>query len=60
MQKANYTEYNSHQELEEARAHQASKSTYTERFYLLMKLIKVSSMIRNATIISSPKLPDVG
>lgn len=55
---ANYKIYNSSQELEDARVLQASQTTYTERFYTLMRLIKVSAMIRNAKIISSPILPE--
>ena len=56
MQKANFKTYNSLEELENARALEASKLTYTERFYVLMRLIKTSSMIRNAKIIISPKM----
>jgi hypothetical protein len=48
--------YNSKEELENARAVQASLTTYTERFYMLMKLIKVSTMIKKATIISNPTI----
>lgn len=44
--------------MEQARNLQASSTTYTERFYTLMRLIKVSAMIKNATIISSPVLPE--
>ena len=58
MQKANVTSYNSKEELELARALEASKTSYTERFYTLMKLIKVSQMINNAKIISSPSFND--
>lgn len=58
MQKANFKTYSNMLEMENDRALQASKTTYTERFYTLMRLIKVSAMIRNAKIISSPVLPE--
>ncbi len=56
MQKANCKSYNSFEELENARALEDSKLSYTERFYILMRLIKISSMIRNAKIIKSPEM----
>jgi len=56
--RANFQTYNSNKELAEARAREAAASTYTERFHTLMRLIKVSAMIKNATIISSPSLPE--
>lgn len=56
---AKYEAYNCSQELEDARVLQASQATCTERFYTLMRLIKVSAMITNAKIISSPILPPV-
>ncbi len=46
--------FNSWDEMERANLKEASKKTYAERFALLMKLIKVSSMISNAKIIKSP------
>lgn len=58
MQKAGITTYSSKEELENARALEASRSSYTERFYMLMKLIKVSSMISKAKIIESPVIPN--
>ena len=58
MQKAGITKYSSKEELEKARAFEASQSSYTERFYMLMKLIKVSDMIRKAKIIQSPIIPN--
>lgn len=58
MQKSGITIYNSKEELENARALEASKSSYTERFYMLMKLIKVSNMINKAKIIKSPTIPN--
>ena len=58
MQKARITRYNSEEELEKARIIEASKTSYTERFNTLMKLIKVSSIISNAKIIKSPKIPN--
>ena len=30
---------------------------YTQRFYKLIKLIRISKMISNAKIVSSPKIP---
>jgi hypothetical protein len=56
MQKTGITIYNSNEELENARALEASQSSYTERFYMLMKLIKVSNMISKAKIIKSPTI----
>jgi len=58
MQKAGITIHNSKEELEKARAFEASQLSYTERFYMLMKLIKVSNMISRAKIIKSPILPN--
>jgi hypothetical protein len=58
MQKARIETYNSKEELENARAFEASQLSYTERFYILMKLIKVSNMISKAKIIQSPILPN--
>jgi hypothetical protein len=34
-----------------------TKNVYEERFYALTKLIRISKMISNAKIISSPKMP---
>jgi hypothetical protein len=56
MQKAMVTQYNSREELEKARLLEASQTSYTERFYTLMKLIKISTMISNAKIIHSPQI----
>jgi hypothetical protein len=58
MQKAGFIIYNSKEELERARAFEASQLSYTERFYILMKLIKVSNMINKAKIIKSPIIPN--
>ena len=58
MQKARITTYSSKEELENARAFEAFQSSYTERFYMLMKLIKLSNMISKAKIIQSPILPN--
>jgi len=41
MQKTGLTQYNSKEELEAARILEAAKASYTERFYTLMKLIKI-------------------
>lgn len=57
MQKTGLHTYNSKEEMEKARALEASKTSYTERFYTLMRLIKVSKMISKARIIHSPELP---
>ena len=58
MQKAGITTYSSKEELENARAFEASQSSYTERFYTLMKLIKISTIISKAKIIKSPVIPN--
>jgi hypothetical protein len=58
MDKPPYKIYSSKEALENARLQTAANSTYTERFYTLMKLIKISKMINNATIISSPKMKE--
>ena len=58
MQKAGIKTYNSKEELENARAFEASQSSYTERFYTLMKLIKISTIISKAKIIKSPVIPN--
>lgn len=58
MKKAKVNVYESQEELKNARIKDAAQSTYTERFYTLMKLIKVSTMISNAKIISSPEIKD--
>ena len=57
MKPLGITTYGGWEEMEKARAIEASKLTYTERFYILMRLIKITSMIRNAKIIQSPDLP---
>ena len=56
MQKTGLTQYNSKEELEAARILEAAKASYTERFYTLMKLIKISKMISSAKIIHSPQI----
>jgi|GEM_PF-1037330 len=58
MQTADFKIYNNAEEADRARALQASQMTYTERFHTLMRLIKVSAMIKNAKILSSPTLPE--
>ena len=58
MQSSPYKIYNSKEELELARLKQALHTTYTERFYTLTKLIRISKMISNAKIISSPQLKE--
>lgn len=56
MDKSPYKIYSSKEALENARLQAAANTTYTERFYMLMKLIKISKTITNAKIISSPKM----
>ena len=51
-----YKIYKSAEELETARLKEVINKTYTERFYTLTKLIRISKMIGNAKIISSPVL----
>ncbi len=58
MDKSPYKIYSSKEALENARLQAAANTTYTERFYTLMKLIKISKMINNANIISSPKMKE--
>jgi hypothetical protein len=43
--------------LEDDNTIKALRSTYTQRFYALTKLIRISTMISNAKIIRSPKMP---
>ena len=52
-----YKIYESEQALKIASLLAAANTTYTERFYTLMKLIKISTTIKNLKIISSPKQP---
>ena len=54
MQKSPYKIYKSAEELETARLQAAANATYTERFYKLTKLIRISKMISEAKIISEP------
>jgi hypothetical protein len=56
MKKANYQIFKSEEEAQRARYIAAANSTYTERFYTLMKLIKISKMISGMKIISSPEM----
>ena len=58
MEKGTCKIYKSTQELETARLKEAADTTYTERFYTLTKLIRISKMIGNAKIISSPVLEE--
>ena len=58
MENAPYKIYESEQALENARLLAAANTTYTERFYTLMKLIKISTTIKNLKIISSPKMKE--
>ena len=52
MENTPYKIYKSEQELENARLKAAANATYTERFYKLTKLIRISKMISEAKIIS--------
>lgn len=56
MENSPYKIYKSSEELETARIKEAANATYTERFYTLTKLIRISKMISGAKIISSPVL----
>jgi hypothetical protein len=47
--------YGPPEEVEKRRMLEAINSTSTESFNMLMKLIKVSTMIQNARIISKPE-----
>ena len=58
MEKGTCKIYKSTQEIETARLKEAADTTYTERFYTLTKLIRISKMIGNAKIISSPALKE--
>ena len=58
MENSPYKIYNSEKELETSRLKAAADRTYTERFYTLTKLIRISKMIGNAKIISSPILKE--
>ena len=44
------------EELEKERLKKDLATTYTERFYALTKLIRISKMISNAKIIRNPKM----
>ena len=55
---APYKIYSSKIELENARVLAASKTTYTERFHTLMKLIKISNTVKELKIVSSPKIEE--
>lgn len=58
MENSPYKIYTSAEELEIARLKKTANFTYTERFYTLTKLIKISKMISAAKIISSPVLKE--
>ena len=58
MQTEPYKIYKSAEELENARLKAAANTTYTERFYRLTKLIRISKMINKAKIISSPVIKE--
>ena len=58
MENTPYKIYKSAEELETARLTAAANTTYTERFYKLTKLIRISKMISSAKIISSPVMKD--
>jgi hypothetical protein len=46
--------YSGEAEAEKTNARQAARRTYTERFYSLMDLIKISAMISSAKKIKDP------
>ena len=58
MDNSPYKIYKSAEELETARLKAAANATYTERFYKLTKLIRISKMISEAKIISSPVMKE--
>jgi hypothetical protein len=58
MENVPYNIYDSEQALDNARLQAAANTTYTERFYTLMKLIKISNTIKKVKIISSPKIEE--
>ena len=58
MENTPYKIYKSAEELKTARLITAANATYTERFYKLTKLIRISKMISSAKIISSPVMKD--
>ncbi len=58
MENRPYKIYKSEKELETARLKAAANSTYTERFYTLTKLIRISKMISGAKIISAPVMKE--
>jgi hypothetical protein len=58
MENVPYNIYDSEEALENARIQAAANTTYTERFYTLMKLIKISNTVKNLKIISSPKMEE--
>jgi hypothetical protein len=53
-----YKVYSSEKELEAARLREAANATYTERFYKLMKLIKISNTVKQMKIVSSPQIKE--
>jgi hypothetical protein len=44
------------EEAVKAQLSEAAAKSYTERFYTLMRLIKISSMISNAKVVKSPNI----
>ena len=58
MESTPYKIYKSAEELETAILKTAANTTYTQRFYTLTKLIRISKMIGKATIISSPAIKE--
>lgn len=55
MESSNLIVHSSAEKAENAQLRQAASKSYTERFYTLMRLIKISSMISNAKITSQTK-----
>lgn len=58
MENRPYKIYKSEEELDTERLKAAAKSTYTERFYTLTKLMRISKMICSAKIVSSPVMKE--
>ena len=50
--------YSNEGDAAKAQLREAADKSYTERFYTLMRLIKISSMISNAKIVNFPKIKE--
>jgi hypothetical protein len=58
MENSRLIVYSNGEEAEKAQLREAAEKSYTERFYTLMRLIKISSMVSNAKVTKSPKIND--